>query len=126
MREGRLGAPIPKSVRIAMLAVALVVGLLSAAFDSSLHGWGLPILAGAVGVGLPVVYYRPQWRHRWFWLVISPIVCLQVPMLMFAKSWVNRLTFVGFMAFAMMDFVLTITAVNWISPTSQEGDKSSN
>jgi hypothetical protein len=30
------------------------------------------------------------------------------------------------MAFAMMDFVLTITAVNWISPTSQEGDKSSN
>jgi hypothetical protein len=73
-----------------------------------------------------VVYYRPQWRHRWFWLVIAPIVCLQVPMLMFAKNWVNRLTFVGFMGFAMLDFALTITAVNWISPKSQENNQSPN
>jgi len=126
MREGRLGAPIPKSVRITMLAGALVVGLLSAAFDSSIHGWGPPILAATVGVGLPVVYYRPQWRHRWFWLVIAPIVCLQLPMLVFAKDWVNRLTFVGFMGFAMLDFALTITAVNWISPKSQENNQSRN
>jgi len=47
-------------------------------------------------------------------------------MLMFAKNWVNRLTFVGFMGFAMLDFALTITAVNWISPKSQENNQSPN
>lgn len=122
MKERRLGKPISRLFRVALVIVGLSMGLLSAWLNGRLHGWGLPTLTAAAGVVIPTIYYRPQWRHRWFWLVVIPIAVLQVPMIIVAKPLMDQLKFVALTVFAILDGCLVAVVVNWVSPKSQEGD----
>jgi hypothetical protein len=122
MRHTRLGKPFPQLLRISFALVGLSMGLLSGLLDGWLHGWGLPILVAATAVVIPATYYRSQWRHAWFWMVIAPLVVLQAPMLIVSKPLMDQLKFVSLVGFAILDASLVVVAVNWMSPKSHEND----
>jgi phosphatidylserine synthase len=90
------------------------MGLLSGLLDGWLHGWGLPILVAATAVVIPATYYRSQWHHAWFWMVIV--------MLIVSKPLMDQLKFVSLVGFAILDASLVVVAVNWMSPKSHEND----
>jgi hypothetical protein len=116
--EGRLGKPIPRSVHVVLVVFGVAMGILNIWFQ----GWGFAILAGAAPIGVAVVYYRPLWSRRWFWLVLSILTVLQIPLVVIAKPLMDQLKFLFLLGFVIVDFFFVAVVINVGFPKTQETD----
>jgi hypothetical protein len=102
----------PGCTRVLLIAVGAAAGLL----NIWLEGWGLAIAAAVAPILVAVVYYKPLWRGRQFWLVMCALTVLQIPLVVAAKPLADQLEFPFLFAFAILDFFLLALVINWVCP----------
>jgi len=104
--------PIPWPLGLALGVALVLLGF----FSDYLGGWGLPVGMAAVGIGVPTLKYRRYWKLGWFWSVISGLVLLQIPLLLWSRPWMESLKFGFNLLFATADAFLVAIMVNWFRP----------
>jgi hypothetical protein len=102
------------------LALGVAVALLCF-FSDYLGGWGLPSAMAAIGIAVPTLKYQRYWKSRCFWSVISGLALLQIPLLLWARPWMESLRFGFNLLFVMADAFLVVPMVNWFRPNDASG-----
>jgi hypothetical protein len=96
--------------------LAITVGVF--AFLCSLrfgYAWGGSIAAAVAGLIFPVVaYYGKFGAHRWFWVTVTLLTILQIPLVIAVRPLVEQFRFVCMLVFGVVDFVLVAFILSWV------------
>ena len=85
-------------------------------FSDYLGGWGLPIAMAGIGIAVPTLKYQRYWKAVWFWSAITGLALLQIPLLLWARPWMESLGFGFNLLFVTADAVVVALIVNWFRP----------
>ena|SRR5579864_4171341 len=106
VKGGEIGWPF----KALLLACALLFGL----FDHALHGWGRIAFAAAIAFVAPVIGYRQFWKLGRFWITAVLLLGTQVPLVILAQPYVERLRIVGALTFGGVDCFIVTLAIAWV------------
>jgi len=96
--------------------VIVLIGLFLGFFSQRLGGWGLPAGVAALAVAIPVLKYKRYWRGAWFWITVSVVSLIQIPLVLVTRPLMDRFKFGFNILFATVDAIAVILVVNWVRP----------
>jgi hypothetical protein len=107
-------------VRVVLFSLALLVGF----FNDATGAWGEAIAMSATALVVPV--FLPQcrefWSQRQFWIAITLLTVIQVPLVVAIHNFLGRTGALYTLAFGVADCVFVITVIFFVcSKSSKEG-----
>jgi|ERR1035437_1320324 hypothetical protein len=79
------------------------------------YAWGGSIGAAAGGLIFPaIIYYRKVGEPHRFWMTVTLLTIVQIPLVIAARLLVEQFRFVFMLVFAVGDCVFVALALNWM------------
>lgn len=99
-------------------AIGGLVAVISAWRSDEYAYWGLGLMA-ALALVIPVLQFRKFWSQRKFWIAVSGLVVLQVPLVVAAQPLIERLGAAFPLEFGIADgqFVIIVILLLCLAPT---------
>ncbi len=110
---------------------ALMVLLISLPFLFVLTALGYPAMgrAAAISVAAIVTTAIICWdsrRHLWFWITLSILILLHVPLILFVPWSNNNYPGVALLPQALLDFAITCGCINLVAKLMKRTDEASS
>ncbi|MGA8215376.1 MAG: hypothetical protein WB799_17395 [Candidatus Sulfotelmatobacter sp.] len=103
-------------VKAILVFLALLVGL----FDHALGGWGELVALAAAAVVVPVLLrqFRRFWSMGRFWLTVSLLAIVQVPLVIAIRPWVDQHGRSSTLLFVVVDVMFVGGMILWVCSKS--------
>jgi hypothetical protein len=79
------------------------------------YAWGGSIAAAGAALIFPfVAYYRKFGNHGRFWITMTLLTAIQIPLVMAVRPLVEQFRFAFMLMFATVDCVLVASVISWM------------
>lgn len=100
------GRELPIFVKVSVTVIGLLVGFLDETHR------GRVILAATGAWAIPVVIYYDFWTEPRFWITVSLLAAVQVPVVMAVRSSVEQMPLPALLAFGIADCLFIILVIS--------------
>jgi hypothetical protein len=88
-------------VKVVLFLLAVLVGM----FNEVIGGWGEPAALAAAALFIPVFLLRKLWKQRRFWITVSALAVIQVPVVIAVRPISERARSVYMLEFVIVDMM---------------------
>jgi hypothetical protein len=100
-------------LKVTGFAVGGLLALLSFGSPNGYSRWGSVLMAGAAIV-LPTLQFRKFWSQGRFWVTVSLLAALQIPLVLAVRPLIERLRAVFLLEFVIIDGLFVIAAILFV------------